>query len=327
MTPRTEVKEEFLAAAPGQVRFKEPMRSRTSFHIGGPAEVWAEPQDAQTLRRLLLLAAEAEMPVTTVGGGANLLVRDEGIPGLVVHLSGPGFQYFKQAVPGTGRVPGTDVLVGAALPLEWLIRRAQECSLGGVEFLAGVPGSVGGAVRMNAGTHDDAGKFHHMSDVLRSVRAMERDGQIRELPAEALGFGYRSSSLDGRIALQATLRFSPDDPRAISERVRRLWEFKKRTQDWSAPSVGCIFKNPTSDVIPAQAGIGSSPVSAGWMIDQAGLKGRRFGGAMVSPRHANFILNVDHARCSDVLALVEEAREKVLKQFGVDLELEVQLLP
>lgn len=283
------------------------MRLHTSFHIGGPAEVWAEPQGVPPLRRLLSVAAEAQMPVTVVGGGANLLVRDEGIPGLVVHLGGPGFQAFERTEQG--------VRAGAALPLEWLIRRAQESGLSGAEFLAGVPGHVGGAVRMNAGTHDDEGRFHHFSDVVRSVQVMQMDGQVRDLPAEALGFGYRSSRLQGRVALQALLKLAPDDPRAISARVQHLWEFKKRTQDWSAPSVGCIFKNP-----PQGKGVG-------WMIDQVGLKGRRAGGAMVSARHANFILNADHARCSDVLALIEEARARVLKRFEVDLELEVHLLP
>ncbi|MDO8730943.1 MAG: UDP-N-acetylmuramate dehydrogenase, partial [Candidatus Omnitrophota bacterium] len=251
--------------------------------------------------------------VTMVGGGANLLVRDEGIPGLVVHLSGPGFQTFKPAVPGTGTVPGTDVLVGAALPLEWLIRRAQEASLSGVEFLAGVPGHVGGAVRMNAGTHDDEGKFHHFGDRVRELKVMDLAGQVKTLLGEAAGFGYRSSSLSGWIVLEALLRFTPDDAGEIAARVQRLWVFKKQTQDWSAPSAGCIFKNPKDH-------------SAGWMVDQAGMKGFRIGGAVVSPRHANFILNEGNARAADVLALVEEARARVLKQFGVQLETEVQIL-
>ena len=309
------LKEEILAAAPGRIRFDEPMRLHTSFHIGGPAEIWAEPQEPEQLRRLLAVASDAGLAVTMVGGGANLLVRDEGIPGLVIHLSGPGFQFFKPAVPGTGMVPGTDVLAGAALPLEWLIRRSQEASLSGVEFLSGVPGHVGGAVRMNAGTHDDEGKFHHFGDVVRSIRVMDLAGQIKNLPAEAAGFGYRSSHLAGRIVLEAVLKLAPADTREIAARVQRLWAFKKETQDWSAPSVGCIFKNP-------KEGKG-----AGWMVDQAGLKGRRIGGAVISARHANFILNEGNARAADVLALVEEARARVLKQFGVELEMEAQVMP
>ena len=306
MKVRTTLREEFMVAAPGRVRFEEPMRLHTSFHIGGPAEIWAEPQDPEELRRFLRIAAEAAIPVTMVGGGANLLVRDEGIPGLVVHLSGPGFQSIREMEEG--------VAVGAALPLEWLIRRSQEASLSGVEFLAGVPGHVGRAVRMNAGTHDDEGKFHHFGDCIQSIQVMDLDGQVRLLPAEAIDFAYRSTNLNGRIVLSATLKLSRDDPKAIAERVQRLWAFKKSTQDWSAPSVGCIFKNP-------------SEKSAGWMIDQAGLKGYQVGGAMISTRHANFMLNFGNGRAADVFSLIEEARARVLRKFGVKLELEVQVLP
>ena len=300
------LREEILAAAPGRVRFDEPMRLHTSFHIGGPAEIWAEPQEPEHLRRLLAAAADAGLPVTMIGGGANLLVRDEGIPGLVLHLSGPGFQIF--------RVTGEGVLAGAALPLEWLIRKAQEASLSGVEFLAGVPGHVGGAVRMNAGTHDEEGKFHHFGDRVQLLRVMDPAGRVKTLPAEAAGFGYRSSGLGGWIVLEALLRMTPGDRAEIGRRVQRLWAFKKQTQDWSAPSVGCIFKNP---------GEGRG---AGWMVDQTGLKGYRVGGAVISPRHANFILNEGNAKAADVLSLVEEARARVLKQFGVRLELEVQVI-
>ncbi len=306
MKIKESLKDDLLAAAPGRVRFAEPMRLHTSFHIGGPAEIWAEPQDPEQLRRLLAVAADAGLKVTMVGGGANLLVKDEGVPGLVVHLSGPGFQTF--------RVTEEGVVAGAALPLEWLIRRAQEAALSGVEFLAGVPGHVGGAVRMNAGTHDDEGEFHHFGDRVRSLKVMDSSGQVKTLPPEAAGFGYRSSRLEGRIVLEALLKLTPDAAGEIAARVQRLWAFKKRTQDWSAPSVGCIFKNPADR-------------SAGWMVDQVGMKGFRVGGAVVSPRHANFILNEGNARAADVLAIVEEARARVLKQFGVELEMEVQILP
>ncbi len=298
--------QELAASAPGRVRFGEPMRLHTTFHIGGPADVWAEPGDEEELRRLLRIAGEGGLALTAVGGGANLLVRDEGIPGLVIHLAGAGFQGFE---------PGPDgIWVGAALPLEWLMRRAEESGLSGVEFLAGVPGRVAGAVRMNAGTHDDKGTVHSFSDVLRAVRVMGRDGAVRVLRREELRFRYRSCELDGQIVLGACLRLSPDSRREIAERVRRLREFKKRTQDWSAPSVGCIFKNPAQK-------------SAGWLIDQAGLKGYRVGGAQVSSIHANFIMNVGQAAASDVLAVIEEARGRVLRKFGVELELEVKVLP
>lgn len=313
MTLRANFRDELLAAAPGRVRLHEPMRLHTTFHLGGPAEVWAEPQNEEELRRLLGLAREAEIPITVVGGGANLLVRDEGIPGLVIHLGSPGFQ--------AGRREGNRFTAGAALPLEWLIRRVQEEGLSGLEFLAGVPGRVGGAARMNAGTHDMQGQLRQFADVARRVRVMDRSGEQRLLPAEQIGYSYRASQLDGAIVLEAEFELIPDDRSKIEEKVRGLWEFKKRTQDWSAPSVGCIFKNP-SGLLPD----GRKIPGAGWLVDQAGMKGRRIGGAVVSSRHANFILNTENARAADVLALVQEIQARVRDRFGVVLEMEVQLL-
>lgn len=317
LRPGTPLREELAAAAPGRVRFDEPMRLHTTFHIGGPAEVWAEPQGPEQLQRLLEAARDGGLPITVVGGGANLLVRDEGIPGLVVHLAAQAFRELTR-VPGTdlgySQVPGTGLVVGAGLPIEWLVRRAQEEGLSGVEFLAGVPGRVGGAVRMNAGTHDDEGKPHSVSDVVRWISVMDLQGRTRELLREEIPFRYRFSGLSDVIVLGAALALTPDDPGAIAARAQRLWDFKKRTQDWSAPSVGCIFKNPDGQ-------------SAGRLIDEAGLKGHRVGGAAISGKHANFIMNAGDATARDVLALIEEARGRVLRRSGIKLELEVQVLP
>jgi UDP-N-acetylmuramate dehydrogenase len=283
------------------------MRLHTTLHVGGPAEIWAEPRDIEELRGLLKAARESQLPVTVIGGGANLLVQDEGIPGLVIHLGHAGFQ--------TCLREGNSLSVGAGLPIEWLIRRAEHEGLAGVEFLAGVPGRIGGAVRMNAGTHDDEGKPHSTSDVIRWIRTVDFDGKINSLPAADIGFEYRSSQLAGQIVVEALLELEPDDRKAISARVKKLWEYKKRTQDWSAPSAGCIFKNPKN----AQA--------AGWLVDHAGMKGFQVGGAMVSAVHANFIINTGAAKAADVFELIGEVKAKVRSQFGVDLELEVQVLP
>ena len=314
MTLRATFRDELLAAAPGRVRFAEPMRLHTTFHLGGPAEVWAEPQDEEELRRLLGLAAEAEIPVTPVGGGANLLVRDEGIPGLVIHLGSPGFQACRRE--------GDCLWAGAGLPIEWLVRRAQEEGLTGLEFLAGVPGRVGGAARMNAGTHDDEGVLHQFADGVRRIQRMDAQGRRQELRKEEAGFSYRASRLDGWIVLQVELSLAPEDPGKIQERVRRLWDFKKRTQDWSAPSVGCIFKNPAGPLPD-----GRKIPGAGWLVDQAGFKGRRLGGAAVSQRHANFILNSGSASSADVLALIQEIQTRVRDRLGISLETEVQTVP
>lgn len=315
---KTSLREELTAAAPGRVRFAELMRLHTTFHIGGPAEVWAEPNSAAEIKRLLELARDGGLPVTVVGGGANLLVRDEGVPGLVLHLAGRGFQ-------GVTPAAGAEVTAGAGLPLEWLVRRAQEQGLSGVEFLAGVPGRVGGAVRMNAGTHDDEGKLHSMSDVIREIRVVDLQGREKTLRREEVPFRYRFSGLKEVVVLEAVLALTPGDPAAIAERVERLRDFKKRTQDWSSPSVGCIFKNPTS--VPGTENGTRYPLSAGRLIDEAGLKGRRVGGAQISSRHANFIMNTGNATAADVFALIDEARAAVRRAAGVELELEVQIMP
>ncbi len=299
--------EEFAAVTQGRVRFNEPMRLHTTLHVGGPAEIWAEPRDVEELRALLKLAREAGLPVTAIGGGANLLIWDDGIPGLVVHLGHFGFQQCVRTDEGLS--------AGAGLPLEWLIRRAEQEGVSGVEFLAGVPGRVGGAVRMNAGTHDDEGKLHSFSDVVRSIRTVDLEGRLESIPSEQIGFAYRSSGLAGRIVVEAQLRLVPDDKNRIAERVKRLWEFKRRTQDWSAPSAGCIFKNPPG----GQA--------AGWLIDRAGMKGFQIGGARVSTVHSNFMINTGSAKAADIFALIEEVRARVRRQFGVELELEVQVHP
>lgn len=314
MTLRASLLDELTAAAPGHVRLQEPMRLHATFHLGGPAEVWAEPKNEEELWRLLRIAREADLPVTAVGGGANLLVRDEGIPGLVIHLGSPGFQGC--------RLERNRLTAGAGLPIEWLIRRAQEWGLSGVEFLAGVPGRVGGAARMNAGTHDRQGQRHQFADVVRRIRVMDPSGESRFLTGQQAGFSYRASRLGGAIVLEAELELAPDHAGRIAEKVRGLWEFKKQTQDWSAPSVGCIFKNPSGVLSD-----GRKIPGAGWLVDQAGFKGRRLGGAVVSGRHANFILNTGNASATDVLALIGEIQTAVHARFGILLETEVQIFP
>ena len=304
----TSVHEELLGITGGRARFDEPMRLHTSFHIGGPAEAWVEPQDLDELKTLLALAAAAEMPVTPIGGGANLLVKDSGIPGLVISVSAPTFRSLG--------VEASRVTVGAGVGLDRVVAAARDAGLGGCEFLTGIPGKVGGAIRMNAGTRDGQGGFRAMSDVVTQVTVVRRDGTTAALSAEEVGFQYRRSSLNGDLVVEAVLALAPRPPEEIGQRVAALMAYKRATQDLSAPSAGCIFKNP-----------GGGRPAAGRLIDQVGLKGMRVGDAVISLHHANFIVNLGAAKAADVLALISAVQYKVLQEHGVFLELEVQVMP
>lgn len=297
-----------LAAVPrGRVRFDEPMRWHTSFHIGGPAQIWAEPEDLEALRALVAVAHAGGLPMTMIGGGANLLVRDSGIPGLVILLASPAFR--------RAAITGTTVTVGAGVGLDRVVAVTRDAGLGGCEFLAGIPGRVGGAVRMNAGTRDGAGGFRAMSDVVAEVTVLRHDGTLATRPAAAVGFQYRRSALNGDIVIGAVLALTPRPTAEIAEQIAALMAYKRATQDLSAPSAGCIFKNP-----------GGGRPAASWLIDRSGLKGLRVGDAAVSARHANFIVNLGAATASDVLAVVAAVQYQVLQEHGVLLELEVQVV-
>ncbi len=307
MTIASPLQERFSATGTA-VRFDEPMHLHTTLHIGGPAQVWAEPKDTGELLALLGIAREENLPVTAIGSGSNLLILDEGIPGLTLHLTHPGFQKIERK--------GSRLIAGAALPLERLVRQAEDWGLSGVECLAGIPGRLGGAIQMNAGTHDTQGNLHAISDIIQSVTVSDLQGRLRTLQKASVSFGYRRSDLINHIILEAELNLTPDNPQAIIERTRALQAFKKQTQDWSAPSAGCIFKNPAD-----------SSLSAGQMLDQAGLKGRQIGSAAFSQKHANFIMNRGSAQSADVLALIQEAQQRVQEKFGCELELEVHVVP
>ena len=304
----TSMHQELMGLTADRVRPNEPMRLHTSFHIGGPAEAWVEPQDLEELRNVLALARAEDVPVTPIGGGANLLVRDTGIPGLVIGLNAPAFRHLA--------VEGGAMVVGAGLGLDRVVAAARDAGLGGCEFLTGIPGRVGGAVRMNAGTRDGHGGFRAMSDVVTSITIVQRDGTVQRVAAADVGFQYRHSGLDGALVLEATMQLAPRPSDEIGQKITALMAYKRATQDLSAPSAGCIFKNP-----------GGGRPAAGRLIDQAGLKGMRVGDAMVSPRHANFIVNVGAATANDVLALISAVQYKVLQEHGLFLDLEVQVMP
>ncbi|WZO96839.1 UDP-N-acetylmuramate dehydrogenase [Isosphaeraceae bacterium EP7] len=282
------------------VRPAESLAAYTWLRLGGPAQFLAKPSNAEELAGLVARAREAGLPVRVLAGGSNILVRDEGVPGLVVHLESPSFSDVK--------VEGNRVEAGAAVPLTALISQTARVGLGGLELLTGIPGTLGGAIKGNSGGRQGAiGQF------IRSITLLDSAGQIQEIDRDEAGFSYRKSDLDDEIVLSARLEFESEDQETVIKRMRRIWIIKKENQPYGHQSSGCIFKNPSPEV------------SAGMLIDQAGMRGARVGHAEVSDRHANYILAERGATSADVLTLIDQVRDRVRQQFGYDLELQIQV--
>ena len=279
----------------------EPMTKHTSFHIGGPAELMAQPQSEAELQSLLLKAAEAAVPVTLVGNGSNLLVRDKGIRGLVIKLG---------SMLRDIKVSGNVLTFGSGVSLAQASRKAAELGLSGMEFAVGIPGSIGGAVYMNAGAYDG-----EMSKVVKSVRVMDAAGEVSELSAGELDFAYRHSALQGsdKIVTSVTVELAAGDKQAIAEKMADFSNRRITKQPLELPSAGSMFKRPPG-------------YFAGTLIDQTGLKGYTVGGAQVSTKHAGFVVNIGGATAADVLQLISDVQAKVFAAHGVHLEPEVLVL-
>lgn len=278
-----------------------PLSEHTWYGLGGPASWLLTPRNEAELCEVLRRCAENHVPWRILGRGANVLVRDEGFDGAVIMLDGPAWEQISFDDPPRVRA-------GAGADFPRLVRETVQRGLAGLESLAGIPGTVGGAVRMNAG-----GTHGSVSDHVTSVRLVQPDGRAYDRPAAAIHFGYRSTRLDGAIIAAATFELKPDNDDTAPQRYRAIWNEKYSTQPpVSARSAGCIFKNP-----PGHA--------AGKLIDNLGMKGERSGGAEISPQHANFILAHEGARARDVLDLIQRARERVRQHTGVSLELEIEI--
>ena len=279
----------------------EPMTKHTSFHIGGPADLMAQPQSEAELRALLVKAAEAAVPVTLVGNGSNLLVRDKGIRGLVIKLGN-----MLRDIEIDGKV----LTFGSGVSLAMASKKAAELGLSGMEFAVGIPGSIGGAVYMNAGAYDG-----EMAKVVRSVRVMDAAGNVSELTAEKLDFGYRHSALQGsgKIVTSVTVELVAGDKQAIADKMADFSNRRITKQPLELPSAGSMFKRPPG-------------YFAGTLIDQTGLKGYTVGGAQVSTKHAGFVVNIGGATAADVLQLISDVQAKVMEAHGVHLEPEVLVL-
>lgn len=281
------------------VRQSEPLAPHTWFRLGGPAEYFAEPTSVEELTALIARAKKEGVPVRLLGGGSNILVSDAGVSGLVISLAAPCFTQIETL--------GTRVRAGAGAKLGHVISTAVRQGLGGLEGLVGIPGTIGGALHGNAGSRSgDIGP--------RTSRAVvvSDSGQISERRREELQFSYRTSSLDDLVILEAEFELEPGDPEELTRRMQKQWIIKKASQPLGHQSAGCMFKNP-----PGQ--------NAAQLIEGAGLKGARVGGAEVSDRHANFIIADNNATADDVKRLMALIRDRVRQQSGVELEDEVEV--
>ena len=277
----------------------EPLAPYTWLRVGGPAQFFVEPLSIEELVELVKTCHAQDLKVRVLGDGSNVLVRDEGVSGVVVRLPRELFS----AVT----VDGTTVRAQAGALLSHVITQAVRAGLAGLELLTGIPGTVGGALHGNAG-----GKAGDIGQFVQEATVLTATGELFVRKEDELAFAYRTSSLDELVILDATFELAHDDPDEIARRMRKVWITKKASQPLSHQSAGCIFKNPRGQ-------------SSGQLIDRAGLKGTRVGGAEISDRHANFVVTHEGAKADDVIRLIELARSRVLERFGVELELEVQI--
>jgi UDP-N-acetylmuramate dehydrogenase len=277
----------------------QPLAPHTWMKIGGPAQFLVRPRNVDELRHVVQACHEEQIPVRVLGGGSNVLVRDEGVSGAVLQLVDESFANIA--------IEGTTVRAGAGALLSQLISQTVKAELAGLETLSGIPGTVGGAFRGNAG-----GRAGDIGQYVESVTVMNLKGEISTRTGDELSFGYRESNIDELVILEGALKLHQGDSEEITRRMRKLWIMKKATQPLSFQSAGCIFKNPRG-------------LSAGALIEQAGLKGIRVGAAEISDRHANFIVTNPGAKSDDVLRLIDLTRSKISEQFGVDLELEIKI--
>jgi UDP-N-acetylmuramate dehydrogenase len=287
-----------LEGVRGEVRFNLPLKTFTSFNIGGPADVFVTPADEEDVARLVRQAHRERIPVFVLGG-TNVLIQDRGIRGIVVGLS-----HLKTVRVETGHLLYAEAGVG----MPTLIKRAITLGLSGLEWAAGIPGTVGGCVVMNAGT-----RLGEMKDALSGVRMAFPDGSLRDLGRTDIGFEYRRALLPDGIVVGARLQLKPAPKTEIERVVKDYLRYRKDTQPLTEANAGCVFKNP-------------GPQTAGQLVEAAGLKGEQVGGAQVSTKHANFIVNRGRASAADVLALIRLVQDRVKAASGVDLQLELKVV-
>jgi UDP-N-acetylmuramate dehydrogenase len=286
------------------VGFNVPMKDRTSLAVGGEADLLAGPEDPLSLRNLIAVLKDKDIPFFPLGSGSNILVSDKGIEGVVVSLR--GFSRIEVIHEKQDRV---ELFVEAGVPLQKLVNFCREKGYSGIEGLTGIPGMVGGAICGNAGSYGC-----EMKDVVASVAIMDSDAKLERFKAEGLGFGYRTSDISpSDIVLSANLIMKKADQQAVSTRTEGFFREKTKSQPISERSAGCVFKNPEG-------------ASAGRLIEEAGCKGMRIGDIEVSRVHANFFINRGEGTAGDYLTLMNEVTATVQKRFGISLEPEIKVV-
>ena len=281
------------------VKYDVPMAEHTWFRLGGPARYYVAPTSKDQLLEVVHRCHNNNVPLYVLGRGSNLLVSDKGVDGVVVRLSHDCFCGIS--------IEDNIVRAGAGTDLSILVRQCARAGLSGLEYLAGIPGSVGGSVKINAG-----GRFGDIGSVVQSVELMDSSGYLFNRQRGDIFFGYRMTNIMAKFILEASFALSPDDPEQIGKMLKEVWLLKRNSQPLNGRNAGCVFKNPRA-------------VSAGALIDKAGLKNTRVGGALISERHANFIIAEPGATASDVLKLIDIVKDKILKRFDMELELEIDI--
>lgn len=288
----------------GEVKFMEPMRNHTSLKIGGPADIFAAPPDIPSLKKMHFHLRKNLIPFFPLGGGTNILVRDGGIDGVVFF-----FNSFRKIEPIKEDGDNVHLFVEAGTLLQRLVNLSKEKGYSGLEGLAGIPGTVGGAICGNAGAFG-----HEMKDVLISVEILDAEGKIETVRAEEIAFTYRSSGISQtHLLLNAEIKLRKDKKGDVSEKIGNFLKIKRGKQPLREYSAGCVFKNPPGS-------------SAGKLIDEAGCKGMKIGDAEVSSVHANFFINRGNAKASDFIALMDEVASRVKERFDMVLDPEIKII-
>ena len=284
-------------------KLSEPLKKHTTFKIGGRAQLFFRPYDSEELRQIVRNARKRDLLVLALGAGSNLLVSDNGVRAAVVKLDSPAFCK-------TSNVKNI-LEAGAGKPLNQLLSYCCTHGLSGLEFMAGIPGTIGGALAMNAGVCVGEKRLS-IGDLVESVRVLDYNGNIKILEGRKLKFGYRQSNLTKYIILSACFKLNFKNSRQVQDKINDYLARRRNTQDYTCPNAGCIFKNPQGD-------------SAGRLIDACGLKGKKIGAAAVSLKHANFIINTGNASAKDVLDLIKLVKREVKKKYNIVLKPEIKV--